>query len=145
MRWWLRAAVLSLIAGADGKRAAPGPAPGAAHVGPLPGLIPRVVPAGTGQNEPRSVVGRVGQSTVLSCGLPGALENRPPLYVIEWVRFGFVLPIFIKFGLYSPRVDPEYVGKSRGGVGAVVGSPPWGCCCLWTPSRCSLRFRDVLG
>uniref|UniRef100_A0A8B9F6D6 Immunoglobulin superfamily member 9 n=1 Tax=Amazona collaria TaxID=241587 RepID=A0A8B9F6D6_9PSIT len=81
MRWWLRAAVLSLIAGADG----------------------------TGQNEPRSVVGRLGQSTVLSCGLPGALENRPPLYVIEWVRFGFVLPIFIKFGLYSPRVDPEYV------------------------------------
>ncbi|XP_065516023.1 protein turtle homolog A isoform X1 [Lathamus discolor] len=85
MRWWLRAAVLSLIAGADG----------------------------TGQNEPRSVVGRVGQSTVLSCGLPGALENRPPLYVIEWVRFGFVLPIFIKFGLYSPRVDPEYVGRVR--------------------------------
>ncbi|KAM4644317.1 protein turtle homolog A isoform 4-T4 [Amazona ochrocephala] len=85
MRWWLRAAVLSLIAGADG----------------------------TGQNEPRSVVGRLGQSTVLSCGLPGALENRPPLYVIEWVRFGFVLPIFIKFGLYSPRVDPEYVGRVR--------------------------------
>uniref|UniRef100_A0A672UVA1 Immunoglobulin superfamily member 9 n=1 Tax=Strigops habroptila TaxID=2489341 RepID=A0A672UVA1_STRHB len=85
MRWWLRAAVLSLIAGADG----------------------------TGQNEPRSVVGRVGQSTVLGCGLPGALENRPPLYVIEWVRFGFVLPIFIKFGLYSPRVDPEYVGRVR--------------------------------
>ncbi|XP_030921157.1 protein turtle homolog A [Geospiza fortis] len=26
----------------------------------------------------------------------------------KWVRFGFVLPIFIKFGLYSPRVDPEY-------------------------------------
>ncbi|XP_026719735.1 protein turtle homolog A, partial [Athene cunicularia] len=52
-------------------------------------------------------------STVLGCGLLGAHEARPPLYVIEWVRFGFVLPIFIKFGLYSPRVDPEYVGRVR--------------------------------
>lgn len=62
------------------------------------------------------MVGRVGQSTVLGCDLLDAHEDRPPLYVIEWVRFGFVLPIFIKFGLYSPRVDPEYIGESRGGV-----------------------------
>ncbi|XP_053906652.1 protein turtle homolog A isoform X6 [Cuculus canorus] len=85
MRWWLRAAVLSLLARAEGN----------------------------GQSEPRAVVGRVGESVVLGCSLLGAHEARPPLYVIEWVRFGFVLPIFIKFGLYSPRVDPEYIGRVR--------------------------------
>ncbi|XP_059688023.1 protein turtle homolog A [Gavia stellata] len=83
MRWWLRAAVLSLLAGAEG----------------------------SGQSESQAVVGRVGESTVLGCDLLDAHEARPPLYVIEWVRFGFVLPIFIKFGLYSPRVDPEYIGR----------------------------------
>ncbi|XP_017583324.1 PREDICTED: protein turtle homolog A-like, partial [Corvus brachyrhynchos] len=57
--------------------------------------------------------GRVGGSALLGCGLLGAHEARPPLYVIWWVRFGFVLPIFIKFGLYSPRVDPEYAGRVR--------------------------------
>ncbi|KAM6037980.1 LOW QUALITY PROTEIN: protein turtle homolog A [Theristicus caerulescens] len=84
MRWWLRAAVLSLL-GAEG----------------------------SGQSESQAVVGRVGESTVLGCDLLDAQESRPPLYVIEWVRFGFVLPIFIKFGLYSPRVDPEYIGRVR--------------------------------
>uniref|UniRef100_A0A674HKJ4 Immunoglobulin superfamily member 9 n=1 Tax=Taeniopygia guttata TaxID=59729 RepID=A0A674HKJ4_TAEGU len=86
MRWWLRAAVLSLLAGTGGEGDAPGT---------------------------RSVAGRVGGSAVLGCGLLSAHETRPPLYVIEWVRFGFVLPIFIKFGLYSPRVDPEYAGRVR--------------------------------
>ncbi|XP_075032360.1 protein turtle homolog A isoform X3 [Calonectris borealis] len=85
MRWWLRAAVLSLLAGAEG----------------------------SGQSESQAAVGRVGGSTVLGCDLLDAHEARPPLYVIEWVRFGFVLPIFIKFGLYSPRVDPEYLGRVR--------------------------------
>ncbi|XP_069734805.1 protein turtle homolog A isoform X2 [Phaenicophaeus curvirostris] len=85
MRWWLRAAVLSLLARAEG----------------------------SSQSEPRAVVGRVGESAVLGCSLLGAHETRPPLYVIEWVRFGFVLPIFIKFGLYSPRVDPQYIGRVR--------------------------------
>uniref|UniRef100_A0A8B9NVK2 Immunoglobulin superfamily member 9 n=1 Tax=Apteryx owenii TaxID=8824 RepID=A0A8B9NVK2_APTOW len=61
----------------------------------------------------QAVVGRVGESTVLGCNLLDAQEARPPLYVIEWVRFGFILPIFIKFGLYSPRVDPEYIGRVR--------------------------------
>ncbi|KAM9623980.1 protein turtle homolog A [Morphnus guianensis] len=87
MRWWLRAAVLSLLAGAGAE--------------------------GSGQSESQAVVGRVGESTVLGCDLLDAHEARPPLYVIEWVRFGFVLPIFIKFGLYSPRVDPEYIGRVR--------------------------------
>lgn len=77
-----------------------------------------VAPAGNGnsstkgQAESQAVVGRIGESVILGCDLLNAHEARPPLYVIEWVRFGFVLPIFIKFGLYSPRVDPEYVGKS---------------------------------
>ncbi|XP_010722254.2 protein turtle homolog A [Meleagris gallopavo] len=83
MRWWLRAAFLSLLAGTDG----------------------------SGQSG--AVVGRVGDSAVLGCDLLGTQPNRPPLYVIEWLRVGFVLPIFIKFGLYSPRVDPEYIGRVR--------------------------------
>ncbi|XP_065276417.1 protein turtle homolog A [Emys orbicularis] len=66
---------------------------------------------GNGQVESQAVVGRVGESVILGCDLLNAEEARPHLYVIEWVRFGFLLPIFIKFGLYSPRVDPEYVGR----------------------------------
>lgn len=68
-----------------------------------------------------SVVGRAGESAVLGCDLlPPA--GRPPLHVIEWLRFGFLLPIFIQFGLYSPRIDPDYVGKTcpLGGSGGNV-------------------------
>lgn len=57
------------------------------------------------------MVGRAGETAVLGCDLlPPA--GRPPLHVIEWLRFGFLLPIFIQFGLYSPRIDPDYVGKT---------------------------------
>ncbi|KAK2084509.1 Protein turtle A [Saguinus oedipus] len=63
---------------------------------------------GRGKPEVDSVVGRAGESVVLGCDLlPPA--GRPPLHVIEWMRFGFLLPIFIQFGLYSPRIDPNYV------------------------------------
>uniref|UniRef100_A0A8C6X913 Protein turtle homolog A n=1 Tax=Naja naja TaxID=35670 RepID=A0A8C6X913_NAJNA len=68
--------------------------------------------------EPRTVVGRKGDSALLRCNLLKPDEASPPLYVIEWVRFGFLLPIFIKFGLYSPRVDPGYVGRVRIQAGA---------------------------
>ncbi|XP_040859319.1 protein turtle homolog A isoform X1 [Ochotona curzoniae] len=66
-----------------------------------------------GRGKPEvSVVGRAGESVVLGCDLlPPA--SRPPLHVIEWLRFGFLLPIFIQFGLYSPRIDPDYVGRVR--------------------------------
>ncbi|KAL2771462.1 protein turtle-like protein A isoform b precursor [Daubentonia madagascariensis] len=86
MVWCLSLAVLSLIIsqGADGRR----------------------------KPEVASVVGRAGESVVLGCDLlPPA--GRPPLHVIEWLRFGFLLPIFIQFGLYSPRIDPDYVGRVR--------------------------------
>ncbi|XP_037362582.1 protein turtle homolog A isoform X1 [Talpa occidentalis] len=66
---------------------------------------------GRGKPEVVSVVGRAGESAVLGCELPPA--GRPPLHVIEWLRFGFLLPIFIQFGLYSPRIDPDYVGRVR--------------------------------
>ncbi|XP_043734212.1 protein turtle homolog A isoform X2 [Cervus elaphus] len=67
---------------------------------------------GRGKPEVVSVVGRAGESAVLGCDLlPPA--GRPPLHVIEWLRFGFLLPIFIQFGLYSPRIDPDYVGRVR--------------------------------
>ncbi|XP_023419485.1 protein turtle homolog A isoform X1 [Cavia porcellus] len=91
MVWCLSLAFLSLIIsqGADGRRK------------------PEVV----------SVVGRAGESAVLGCDLlPPA--GHPPLHVIEWLRFGFLLPIFIQFGLYSPRIDPDYVGRVRLQTGA---------------------------
>ncbi|XP_045154306.1 protein turtle homolog A [Echinops telfairi] len=66
---------------------------------------------GRGKPEVVSVVGRAGESTVLGCDLPTA--GRPPLHVVEWLRFGFLLPIFIQFGLYSPRINPDYVGRVR--------------------------------
>lgn len=65
---------------------------------------------GQGKSEVVSVVGRAGESAVLGCDLLPA-AGQPPLHVIEWLRFGFLLPIFIQFGLYSPRVDPDYVGR----------------------------------
>ncbi|XP_063295920.1 protein turtle homolog A isoform X2 [Pelobates fuscus] len=68
---------------------------------------------GTIRSDAQTVVGRVGESAVLGCSLLLQDAGRPPLYVIEWVRFGFTLPIFIKFGLYSPRVDPQYLGRTR--------------------------------
>ncbi|XP_068109656.1 protein turtle homolog A isoform X3 [Hyperolius riggenbachi] len=68
---------------------------------------------GTIRSEAQTVVGRVGENAVLGCSLLHQDAGRPPLYVIEWVRFGYVLPIFIKFGLYSPRVDPQYLGRTR--------------------------------
>ncbi|EHB13675.1 turtle-like protein A [Heterocephalus glaber] len=91
MVWSLSLAILSLIIsqGADGRRK------------------PEVV----------SVVGRAGESAVLGCDLlPPA--GHPPLHVIEWLRFGFLLPIFIQFGLYSPRIDPDYVGRVQLQTGA---------------------------
>ncbi|XP_036915705.1 protein turtle homolog A isoform X2 [Sturnira hondurensis] len=67
---------------------------------------------GRGNSEVVPVVGRAGESAVLGCDLlPPA--GRPPLHVIEWLRFGFLLPIFIQFGLYSPRVDPDYVAPPQ--------------------------------
>lgn len=81
-----------------------------------------------------SVVGRAGESAVLGCDLLPP-TGRPPLHVIEWLRFGFLLPIFIQFGLYSPRIDPDYVGKScpvaekRGGEVSPMKVGPVGALC----------------
>ncbi|XP_069073866.1 protein turtle homolog A isoform X2 [Pleurodeles waltl] len=77
------------------------------------GLVNIYVTEGAAKEESRAVVGRIGESVILKCDLLPYDEDRPPHYVIEWVRFGFLLPIFIKFGLYSPRVDPEYLGRTR--------------------------------
>lgn len=101
--------------------AKPGGALRATEEHPLPALtrdpaagLPHLT--GRGKPEVASVVGRAGETAVLGCDLlPPA--GRPPLHVIEWLRFGFLLPIFIQFGLYSPRIDPDYVGKTGPQVG----------------------------
>lgn len=114
--------------------AKPGGALRATEERPLPALtrVPAVgLPhlPGRGKPEVVSVVGRAGETAVLGCDLlPPA--GRPPLHVIEWLRFGFLLPIFIQFGLYSPRIDPDYVGKTGSQVGRWEVLPPhqgwWG-------------------
>ncbi|XP_017272734.1 protein turtle homolog A isoform X2 [Kryptolebias marmoratus] len=59
---------------------------------------------------------RVGGSAELSCSLtPTSKEattpNLFPLHVVEWVRLGYNVPILIKFGVYAPRVHPNYKGR----------------------------------
>ncbi|CAK6950258.1 protein turtle homolog A isoform X2 [Scomber scombrus] len=59
---------------------------------------------------------REGSSAELSCNLtPTSKEattpNLFPLHVVEWVRLGYNVPILIKFGVYAPRVHPNYKGR----------------------------------
>ncbi|XP_019131552.2 protein turtle homolog A isoform X2 [Larimichthys crocea] len=68
------------------------------------------------QGEASLVHARVGSSAELSCSLnPTSTEattpNLFPLHVVEWVRLGFNVPILIKFGVYAPRVHPNYKGR----------------------------------
>ncbi|KAK5871160.1 hypothetical protein PBY51_004055 [Eleginops maclovinus] len=62
------------------------------------------------------VPAREGASAELSCNLsPPSKEattpNLFPLHVVEWVRLGYNVPILIKFGVYTPRVHPNYKGR----------------------------------
>lgn len=64
---------------------------------------------------------REGGSAELSCDLnppskEGTTPNLFPLHVVEWVRLGYNVPILIKFGVYAPRVHPNYKGKSYSDV-----------------------------
>ncbi|KAM4616840.1 uncharacterized protein igsf9b [Polymixia lowei] len=59
---------------------------------------------------------RVGSAAELGCSLApssgGATSpNLFPLHVVEWVRLGYNVPILIKFGVYAPRVHPNYKGR----------------------------------
>ena len=65
---------------------------------------------------------RVGRAAELGCDLtpstpdaaaaPGAAPDPFPLHVVEWVRLGYNVPVLIKFGVYAPRVHPNYKGKT---------------------------------
>uniref|UniRef100_A0A3B4GNQ5 Protein turtle homolog A-like n=1 Tax=Pundamilia nyererei TaxID=303518 RepID=A0A3B4GNQ5_9CICH len=62
------------------------------------------------------VVGLIGSSAELSCSLaPTSSEATTPslfpLHVVEWVRLGYSVPVLIKFGVYAPRVHPNYKGR----------------------------------
>ncbi|XP_077378047.1 uncharacterized protein igsf9b isoform X2 [Festucalex cinctus] len=62
------------------------------------------------------VRGREGGSAELGCSLsPNSNDatspNLFPLHVVEWVRLGYNVPILIKFGVYAPRVHPNYKGR----------------------------------
>ncbi|XP_030621083.1 uncharacterized protein igsf9b [Chanos chanos] len=62
------------------------------------------------------VRGRVGGAAELGCSLTPSsggttTPNLFPLHVVEWVRLGYNVPILIKFGVYTPRVHPNYKGR----------------------------------
>lgn len=90
-----------------------------------------VVFAGVSQGEATLVQAREGGSAELGCSLTppskgGTTPNLFPLHVVEWVRLGFNVPILIKFGVYAPRVHPNYKGKSYSDVAHTLfsQSPP---------------------
>ena len=71
-----------------------------------------------GNSQPAAPVvrARVGGSAELSCSLTppsqgATTPNLLPLHVVEWVRLGYNVPILIKFGVYTPRVHPNYKGE----------------------------------
>ncbi|KAF6729329.1 turtle-like protein A [Oryzias melastigma] len=66
--------------------------------------------------QPSLVRAREGGSAELECNLAptskeGASPNLFPLHVVEWVRLGYNVPVLIKFGVYAPRVHPNYKGR----------------------------------
>ncbi|KAK6306452.1 hypothetical protein J4Q44_G00233770 [Coregonus suidteri] len=70
----------------------------------------------TSQGVEAVVRARVGGTAELSCSLtpPSTGATTPnlfPLHVVEWVRLGYNVPILIKFGVYAPRVHPNYKGR----------------------------------
>ncbi|KAM6986481.1 protein turtle homolog A [Aplochiton taeniatus] len=59
--------------------------------------------------EVRSKAGGVAE---LECSLPPADgPAAAPLHVVEWVRQDVDIPVLIKFGVYAPRVHPDYEGR----------------------------------
>ncbi|XP_076025359.1 uncharacterized protein igsf9b isoform X2 [Genypterus blacodes] len=59
---------------------------------------------------------RLGSRAELGCSLAppsnqGSSPNLFPLHVVEWVRLGYNVPVLIKFGVYAPRVHPNYKGR----------------------------------
>lgn len=75
-----------------------------------------VVFTGVSQGAASLVRAREGSSAELSCSLaPTSSEATTPslfpLHVVEWVRLGYSVPVLIKFGVYAPRVHPNYKGK----------------------------------
>ncbi|XP_042343724.1 uncharacterized protein igsf9b [Plectropomus leopardus] len=77
---------------------------------------PQGVVGGVPQGAASLVRAREGGSAELSCNLtPTSKEattpNLFPLHVVEWVRLGYNVPILIKFGVYAPRVHPNYKGR----------------------------------
>uniref|UniRef100_A0A3Q2NVG1 Protein turtle homolog A-like n=1 Tax=Fundulus heteroclitus TaxID=8078 RepID=A0A3Q2NVG1_FUNHE len=80
-------------------------------------MRPRSCPApGVSRGSASLVRAREGGSAELDCSLtPTSKEattpNLFPLHVVEWVRLGYNVPVLIKFGVYAPRVHPNYKGR----------------------------------
>lgn len=68
---------------------------------------------GVTHGQKPEVRAKVGGVVEMACRLPLPYTGASvPLHVVEWVRQGFDIPVLIKFGVYAPRVHPNYEGKS---------------------------------
>lgn len=68
---------------------------------------------GVSHGQKPEVRAKEGGVVEMECRLPPTDTGASVfLHVVEWVRQGFDIPVLIKFGVYSPRVHPNYEGKS---------------------------------
>uniref|UniRef100_A0A4W5LR74 Immunoglobulin superfamily, member 9a n=1 Tax=Hucho hucho TaxID=62062 RepID=A0A4W5LR74_9TELE len=67
---------------------------------------------GVTHGQKPEVRAKVGGVVEMACRLPLPYTGASvPLHVVEWVRQGFDIPVLIKFGVYAPRVHPNYEGR----------------------------------
>ncbi|XP_029115459.1 uncharacterized protein igsf9b [Scleropages formosus] len=96
---------------------------------------------------------RAGGVAELGCSLDpppsGPASRLFPLHVVEWVRLGYSVPILIKFGVYTPRVHPDYRGRvslSRGASlllrGLRLEDEGWFECRILLLDRATDEFRN---
>ncbi|KAK6313102.1 hypothetical protein J4Q44_G00164490 [Coregonus suidteri] len=108
----------------------------------------------TSQGVEAVVRARVGGTAELGCSLtpPSTGATTPnlfPLHVVEWVRLGYNVPILIKFGVYAPRLHPNYKGRvslTRGASLLVAGlsleDEGWFECRILLLDRTTDEFRN---
>uniref|UniRef100_A0A8C9SQP5 Immunoglobulin superfamily, member 9b n=1 Tax=Scleropages formosus TaxID=113540 RepID=A0A8C9SQP5_SCLFO len=121
------------------------------NLGPSQGDV--FVPAGPSRGADPMVRARAGGVAELGCSLDpppsGPASRLFPLHVVEWVRLGYSVPILIKFGVYTPRVHPDYRGRvslSRGASlllrGLRLEDEGWFECRILLLDRATDEFRN---
>ncbi|KAM9437708.1 protein turtle homolog B-like [Salvelinus alpinus] len=77
-------------------------------------MAPNVFAYGEGvsHGQKPEVHAKEGGVVEMECRLPPTDTGASvSLHVVEWVRQGVQIPVLIKFGVYAPRVHPNYEGR----------------------------------